>query len=161
MIQTRYITVIALLLLFASCELPLALAQQAKERRVFTNEDVERAPRSEPAPTEAVAEPEQAPPASALPEGERVSDLDTEAPLSSSQMSIPQRLKSARFLQDTLRRYVAEYSENLDAEADPARQEGWRDMLNSLMNLMQKNQQYISDLDQQIAEQQTQASAEQ
>lgn len=146
-----------------------ALAQQEKERRVFTNEDVESPPRSAPAAAEPAAESVQAPstsaaqpgtPAEAVPEGERVAEPGTEAPPSSSQMSIPQRLKSARFLQETLRRYLTEYSENLEAEADPARQQRWRDMMSSLMSLMQKNEQYISDLDQQLAEQESQASSQ-
>ena len=85
-----------------------ALAQQPRERKVFTNEDVASPAPSTPAAETAAAEAtESSEAAEAVPEPVEET-ITTPTPSYS--------IKLARDLQDTLRKYLAEYSNNLAEE---------------------------------------------
>ena len=124
-----------------------ALAQQAKVRKVFTNEDVARPAPSAPATAELAAEPSQA---ASVPVGD-----STEAVPDSVKEAIPTpplgfSIKMARELQYTLQQYLGKYSFNLEEETEPTRQERLRKMITSLMSLMQVNEQFISELESEV-----------
>ena len=137
---------IGLVVTFAT--MPAALAQQ-RPRRVFTNEDISRTPPPPPAPAAPAAPagtpgtpPAGTPSAAAAPA--EPAGAPTEAADSGEQL--PQGLALAEFLQGVLRRYMTEFSEKLDQEADSSRQERWRTMMNLTIQLMAQNQQYIAEL---------------
>ena len=130
------------------------LAQQAKEHKVFTNEDVASPAPSTPAAETAAAEAtEPAEPSEAADSAEAVPE-SVNAVITTPTPSYS--IKLARDLQDTLRKYLGEYSNNLAEETEPTRQERLRKMITSLMSLLQVNEQFISELDEQIKQQQEQ-----
>ena len=140
-----------------------ALAQQTRERKVFTNEDVARPAPSAPA--------EEAPAKEAVASGaESVAKSAAESPgAASAQPAVVavkdldslRGLKLAQYVQDILRRDLSEFSSKLDDETDPARQERWRNMMNAITLLLYQNQQYISDLEEQSRQQQPEQQAQQ
>ena len=138
------------------------IAQQTRERKVFTNEDVARPAPSAPA--------KEAPASAEAPAAEQPGAAAENAPRPESAQSAVvavkdldslRGLKLAQYVQDILRRDLSEFASKLDDETDPARQERWRNMMNAINLLMQQNLQYISELEEQSRQQQPEQAAAQ
>ncbi|MBI1956244.1 MAG: hypothetical protein HYS38_07600 [Acidobacteria bacterium] len=148
----RYPVVITILLLVTIQGFPLVSAQQEKPRRVFTNEDVGRAPSQPPTPTpeETATESEPAETtAASTPAAEEYAELPAD---------LRAELKLAEELRRTLDRYVNYYPGIAAEETDPDRKSQLDTLVAALMNLIQQNSRYISALEQRLAEQQAQQS---
>ncbi len=130
MISVRY-AVLATALLF------LAVAASAQRGKVFTNEDVARPSRSQPAAREAAAEQPQ--PAAA--------EAAQAAPAATEQLTVPQaELKRALELQGIFRDSLEVYFQKMEQETDPARRDRWDRMATCMSTLLQQNQAYINEL---------------
>ena len=141
MVRIRFAAIVVASLGLVLAVPPPALAQQPRQGKVFTNDDVAR-PAPEAPTAESPAKTDEAP-AAATPSSESAAA----APAAAEQPSAPPELNLAQSFQGVLRRYMAGFSEKLDAETDPVRQERWRTMMNLTMSLMAQNQQYISELE--------------
>ncbi|MBI4442662.1 MAG: hypothetical protein HY649_04730 [Acidobacteria bacterium] len=131
MLSFRMAVLPMILFLLAAQQVTPAHAQQRGERRVFTNEDVER-----PAPAAETAAAESAEPAE-----------PTEAADSAESRPGPQgELKWALDLQATLKDAYEAYLERLDNETIEARKLRWEIVVNSLNAVVQYNQMLINEL---------------
>ena len=152
MLPVRLAVILLASLLLALGAAPSALAQQGRQRRVFTNEDV-----ATPAPAPPAAAPAPAEKAEASAEKPATGESAPAAPGAGAPAAAeqpggappPSGLALAQFLQGILRRFHTEFADKLDQETDSSRQERWRTMMESTMQLMTQNQLYISELESQ------------
>lgn len=130
MISVRYAV-------FATALIFLAVAASAQRGKVFTNEDIARPARSQPAAREA-AEEQQQPAAT---------ESAQAAPAATEQLTGPRaELKRVLELQGTFRDSLEVYSEKMDQETNPARRDRLDRMVACLSTLLQQNQAYINEL---------------
>ena len=157
MFPVRLAVILLASLLVALGAAPSAFAQQGRQRRVFTNEDVAV---PAPAPESPAAKPATSSETAAAPAGTAAASAEKAAGTESAagtpapaeqpgEAPPPGGLALAQFLQGILRRFNAEFAEKLDQETDSSRQTRWRTMMDLTMQLMTQNQLYISELDSQ------------
>jgi len=144
MIPPRPKVILLTLLVVAFAMLPWSPAQQQRQRRVFTNEDVVRTPPPAPVPVETQATPAEGTPAATSTPA--VPDAAT-----SEGADLPQGLALAQHLQEVLRRYHPEIGVKLEQEVDAGRQNRWSTMMDLTTQLIVQNQMYINDLQAQQA----------
>ena len=121
---------------------PSSIAQQRSQPRVFTNEDIASTPPAAPAP--AAEAPAAEPASESAPAGDATAATQ---PPAMEQLPGPQGdLKLTQDFQDTLRRFHELFTARLNQEANPDRQERWRNLMNLTMRLMAENQQNISQI---------------
>ena len=157
MLPVRLAVILLASLLVALGTAPSAFAQQGRQRRVFTNEDVATpapVPESPAAKPATSAETSAAPAGTAAASAEKAAGTEPAAatPAAAEQPGAvppPSGLPLAEFLQGVLRRFHAEFAFKLEQETDSSRQTRWRTMMELTMQLMTQNQLYISELDSQ------------
>ena len=131
---------LSVLLLLTAQMLPLAFAaQQRRERKVFTNEDVASPPKA-PAP-ESTAGEKAAPAPSPAPAGQ-TPETKLRGPGA--------ELKKALEFQSAIKQAFEELSEKIETETDQFLKARWVSMADCMRILLQENQRTISELQEQI-----------
>lgn len=131
------------------------LAQQGRQRRVFTNEDVASpappAPAPEPAAkaapgaeTASPADAKAAAPAAAGTPGEAEAAAEDAPPTPKEQ------LKRMTDAQTALRYVLDEFNKREQSETVAAAQAQWREMTQCLLSVMQANQRIVNELQEQV-----------
>ena len=149
MLPVRLAVILLASLLVALGAAPSALAQQGRQRRVFTNEDVATPAPPPPPPATTPAEKAEASAEKSANAESAPAAPAAGAPAPAEQPGgapPPSGVALAQFLQGILRRFNAEFAEKLDQETDSSRQTRWRTMMDLTMQLMAQNQLYISEL---------------
>ena len=152
MLPVRLAAILLASLLLALGTAPSALAQQGRQRRVFTNEDVATPAPAPPATATAPTEKGEASAEKPATGESAPAAPGAGAPATAEQPGAappPSGLPLAEFLQGVLRRFQAEFAFKLEQETDSSRQERWRTMMELTMQLMTQNQLYISELESQ------------
>ena len=137
-----------------------ALAQQGRQRRVFSNEDVARPAPSPPAPEPAAKAAATEPAAEKAPAGE-ATPAEAPTPDAAAAQELPpaaplgpkQRLQRLTEIRDAFQKAIEEFSARAGSESDVTRRMRWENLNLCLSGVIQANQQLISELQDQIQQQ--------